>query len=445
MTAARERSPSDASAERAGVGALARWWLPTAFGSSLLAWEIPLVVAIVGRMSGGPSAMAALGVGLSVLVVINSPALALAPLVVAELRRHGSARLLRHAASTGLLGCAVLAGVAALPGVSTMFPAALGLPPALRADLRVCLLSFATAPLAVALRRYLHGRLIASGNARPIAAATLVRIAVTVLAALGLRALGVPSAWVGGLALSCGAWAETAALTVPARPLGPVPPPVAPAGRVVRQHARIASSVLLNMVPALVTTVVIARSHQAADSLVVWPALYGLVSLGTVPQSDLDSVGAAFLRRAGRPAVLLRFTLLLGGVLLVGAELVALTPLARLYLTDFSDVPAGPAALGVAWAGMLMLAPALWSVRGRLRATAIAGTDSRALPRAAAVHLTALLGCGGLLPFTALPGIACAVLALIGALVAEILGLRAMTAAGPRPSVPRARGATDAD
>jgi hypothetical protein len=33
---------------------------------------------------------------------------------------------------------------------------------------------------------------------------------------------------------------------------------------------------------------------------IVWPALYGLISLGTVPLSDLDSVGAAFLKAGGR-------------------------------------------------------------------------------------------------------------------------------------------------
>jgi hypothetical protein len=437
VTTARERTTGGVSAEQVGAVSLGRSWLPTAFGSSLLAWEIPLVVAIVGRMPDGPSAMAALGAGLSVLVVVNSPALALAQLVVAELRGRGSRVLLRRAAATGAFGCAALAGLALLPG----FPALLGLPPALRGDFRACLLSFATAPLAVALRRYLHGRLIHHDTTRPIAEATMARITLTVVAGLLLRWAGIPSAWLGGLALSCGAWVEAGYLAVTARRLDPAPPPGEPAGRVSLQHARITSIMLLNMSPALVTTIVIARSNEATASLVVWPVLYGLVSLGTVPLSDLDAVGAAFLRRAGRHSVLLRFTLVLAGVLLAVALLIALTPLARLYIVDFSNVPSGPADLGLRWMAVLAAAPPLWAIRGRLRALAIAGERTQALPRAAGVHLMTLLGLGALLPLSPLPGVACAALAIIGALTAEILLLQVMS--GPavtRPSSGVMRG-----
>lgn len=442
MTSAHEQSTHRASAGQSGVLSLARSWLPTAFGLSLLAWEIPLVVAIAGRMPDGPSAMAALGAGLSVLVVINSPGLALAPLVVAESRGHGSRALFRHAAATGAAACTGLAALAAFPGISTAFPALLGLPPELHADFRLCLLSFASAPLAVALRRWLHGHLIANDTTRPIATATTVRIVLTVIAGLVMWWVGVPAALVGGLALSCGAWAEAAFLTFAVRQLTSAQPSGEPTGRILLQHARITSSVLLNMSPALVTTVVIARSHEATDSLIVWPALYGLVSLGTVPLSDIDTVGAAFLRRTGRQSVLLRFVLLLAGVLIAVALLVVLTPLGQLYIRDFSNVPPGPAYLGLRWIAVLALAPPLWAIRGRLRAQAIAAENSRALPRAAAVHLAVLLGFGVLLPVSPLPGVACASLAIVAALTAEILSLRALR--GPT-TLPAEEGRTADD
>jgi len=110
----------------------------------------------------------------------------------------------------------------------------------------------------------------------------------------------------------------------------------------------------------------------------------------------------------------------------VVALLVALTPLARLYIQDFSNVPPDPAHLGLRWIAVLALAPPLWAIRGRLRAQVIAGGNSRALPRAAAVHLAVLLGFGVLLPFGPLPGVACASLAIVAALTAEILCLRAL-------------------
>ncbi|HEY6795770.1 MAG TPA: hypothetical protein VI248_13915 [Kineosporiaceae bacterium] len=427
MTSPAAAQPDGDPGHGVAVLRLARSWTPTALGSSLLAWEIPLVVAVVGRMAQGTQAMAALGAGLAVLVVVNSPALALAPLVVAEIHSRGPRALSRQAAITGVTGCAALVALAALPGVSAAFPAVLGLPTELRADFRLCLLAFATAPLAVAVRRRFHGRLIAANATGPIATATAVRIAVTVMAALVERWAAFPSAAVGGVALSCGAWAEAGLLVRGCRGVsetGPVS--LGPPGSgLVAQHARMTSVVLLNMSPALVTTVVIAWSHQASASLIVWPALYGLLSLGTVPLSDVDSVGAAFLRRGGPPPVLRRFVVLLGGGLLTIALLVALTPLARLYLENFSGVPREPAELGLRWCLPVVLAPTLWALRGRLRAVAIAGGSAGALPRAAAVHLAVLLGVGAALPFTTLPGVACASVAVVAALVGETVALQA--------------------
>ncbi|MEV5317269.1 hypothetical protein AB0K92_06250 [Streptomyces sp. NPDC052687] len=434
MTATHDNAPP--ATEWAGVRRLARSWVPTALGSSMLAWEIPLVAAITARTADGASALAALGAGLSVLFVVNSPALALAPLTVAELAGQGSRRLLRRAVGTGLAGCAALLVPAALPGVSTGFPALLGLPAYLHDAFRICLLSFATAPLAVALRRYRHGRLIAADTTRPIAVATGIRIAATTLVALAVWRAGLPAAATGGVALSAGAWAEAAYLAAAARALPPVP---AGAGRRLSvQHARITSTVLLNMSPSLITTVVLTRSAAAEDSLTVWPVLYGLVSLGMVPLSDLDSVGAAFLRRSGSPRILLRFTALLTAALLALAALVALTPLARWYVAGFSNVPDGPADLGLRWIAVLAAVPALWAVRGRLRALVIAGGDTRTLPRAAVVHLAGLIGCGLALTLTSLPGVACASLSLTAALLLETAALAhgRATAAGRHRDAP---------
>ncbi|NLU71026.1 hypothetical protein [Streptomyces sp. HNM0574] len=424
-------SPARTGTAESGAAALARSWAPTALGSSMLAWEIPLVVAIAARMPDGADAVAALGVGLSVLFVANSPALAMAPLVVAELAGQGSRALLRWAAATGLAGSAALTACAAVPGLREFLPQLLGLPGELHDAFRLSLLSFATAPLAVALRRYLHGRLITRDTTRAIAVSTGVRIAATGLAGLVAWWTGVPAAAAGGLALSAGAWAETAGLLLAVRRLAPVP--AARARGLLVQHARITSSVLLNMSPALVTTVVLTRAASAEDSLVVWPAIYGLLSLGTVPLSDLDTVGAAFLRRSGRPGTLSRFTFLLAGGLLGAGLLVALTPLARLYLVDFSHVPDGPAGLGLRWIALLAVVPALWAVRGRLRARALAEERTRILPRAALAHLIGMIGLGLLLVRTPLPGVACASLALIGALVIEMLALRGVRTGRPGP------------
>lgn len=427
------RSPADTEvAAPSGILRLAGLWWPTALGSSLLAWEIPVVVAIIGRMADGAEAMAAFGAALSVLVVVNSPALALAPLVVAVSDSHGARALRRQSVLTGVAGGLALVGLALVPTLSTAFPAVLGLPQNLWPGLRLCLLSLASAPLAVASRRLSHGLLIWSDNTSPIGAATAVRIVVTLVMGLTAAAVGLPAVVVGGLSLSAGAWAEALALAVVCRGQAPdLRPSPAPADApLLNHHARLSLVALLNMAPALVTTMIIARSQDPSWSLIVWPALFGLVSLGTIPMSDLDSVGAAHLRHGGSWPALRRFALALAAALLAVMLLVAVTPLSRWYLEDFSSVPRGPAELGASWLAPLALAPSLWALRGARRAILLADGATHALPRAAGVHLVALVGTGTLLAGTALPGVACAGLAVVCALALETTGLRLM--GGPR-------------
>ncbi|GAA5133277.1 hemerythrin domain-containing protein [Pseudonocardia adelaidensis] len=94
-----------------------RIWLPTAFGASVLVAEIPLVYAAAARSADGDRALAALGIRVAVLVVVNTPALAPAPLVAVEAgiaasghrrglcrRRRGAPRRCRRHRAAGPVG-----------------------------------------------------------------------------------------------------------------------------------------------------------------------------------------------------------------------------------------------------------------------------------------------------------------------------------------------------
>jgi len=398
------------------ITSLFRTWAPTALGSSMLAWEIPLVSALVARMQQGAEGLAALGIALSILFVLNSPALALTPLVVSEGDPRARHPLFRHAMVTGVVGCALIMVIPMLLSLT-----ALGSDD-VRDAVRGCLLSLGTVPLAVALRRYLHGCLIQEGRTQPIALATVVRICCTIAAGLMLWQTSLAGATAGGLTLMCGAWGETALLAM-MRTRTPVDRQARWSRRVLVKHAQLSSSILLNMSPRLITTIGIVGASDELPSLIVWPAMFSLMALGTVPLTDLDSVGASFLKRGGDRRNLRRFCLSLSAV--VGAFFVAIavTPLGRLYLVDFTHVPPAPANLGIDWLWLLACAPALWAVRGYLRALAIAGDASRLLPWAAGIHLLALTVFSLVFPMSGLPGVACASMAVFGALCIEIFFL----------------------
>jgi hypothetical protein len=394
---------------------LLRTWLPTALGSSMLVAEIPVVSTAVARTPDGASALAAFGVAISVLVVVNSPALALAPLVVMA---RPSVRVRRYALAVGVLGCAVL-GAAALNahGLS----AVLGLDPALTGQLRAALLALSAAPLAVALRRYLQGRLMDAGATAGIGVATGVRLGLSAATAWALVAAGATTgAGAGGVALTVGAFAEATVLARAVRRLGhPSTVDGLARPRLLVRHAQLSVSRLLVMVPPLVITVGIAHSARATDSLVVWPALYGLLSLFAGPLNDLETVVAVTLRRDRADPAPRRVALWLVVTLLLGYGLVVLSPVTRWYLVGFVGVPAGPASLGVAWAVLTLPVPVLFVVRGYLRGVTMAADRAARLVPAVVAHLVPLAAVLALLSRTGLPGVAVAAVSLAAGVAAE--------------------------
>lgn len=386
-------------------------WLPTAFGSSMLVLEIPLVFASVARSADGGRALAALGICLAILMVVNTPALALAPLVVTTPVR----RVRGYAVVVGLLGSLVLLGL----GVAPVAGALLGLDADLTAAVQAGLLGLVPNSAAVAIRRYLHGRLIDAGRTRPITTATVLRIVGSgALAWAAVTAFPAHGALVGGLALSAGAFTEAALLAVAVRGLPVLPDRAGVA--LVRRHGQLSTSWLLNMSPALVTTVGIAHAAGPAVSLVVWPVLYELAKLFASPTADWESVTATTLRRDPGDGAPGRLTGWLAAGFVAAFGTVQLTSLDELYLRALIAVPPEPAALGLQWAPLLLPVPALWLLRGYLRGVAMATLRTRSLAWAGAVHLAVLVAAVAGLGATSLPGVGVGTLAVLAGLFTDI-------------------------
>jgi hypothetical protein len=407
------------------VWTLFRTWLPTALGASTLVVEIPLVYAAVSRSSGGTQ-LAALGVCVAVLVVVNTPALAITPLVVTQQDRHSAHRLWRYALGVGSLGAAVLLALAVLPGASRLITALVGSQHELAGAVRAGLLGLVPNSLAVAMRRYLHGRCIRAARTSAIAHASIIRIGGSgVLAWVGVAWLPRHGALVGAAALSAGALIETAVLAMAVSRLRAPGHPAAPdrPGALIQAHAHLSTARLLYMAPMLITTIGIAHSAQPVPSLVVWPALYELAMLFASPTSDWESVTANALRadRDDRAPRRLTMLLIVGYTSLFAA--VVFTKLAGGYLSGLLAVPPGPAQLGLRAAPLLMPIPMLWILRAHLRGRLMARHRTRALAAAAAAHLAGLIGTVAAVSRTPLPGVSAACLALLAGLLVELAAL----------------------
>ncbi|MEQ0564617.1 hypothetical protein ABJI51_36550 [Amycolatopsis sp. NEAU-NG30] len=406
------------AAEPAG---LARTWLPTALGSSMLVLEIPVAAAAVARGTGGAAGLAAFGVSIAVLVVANSPALAITPLVVSDAEHQPNRRTSGYALAVGFATAVALALLVTVPPLFALVRGLANLPDEIAAQVRTCLLALAPASVAVAVRRYFHGRLIAARRTGGISVATVGRLALSACVAWALLAV-IPGAGaaLGGIALTAGAATEAAILGVAVARLGrPVTAPALGIGTLLRRHAALTSTRALNMAPQLITTTAVAYSALAEPSLVVWPGLYGLLSLFTGPTSDLESVVAGHLRRGGDPRDAHRLTLVLALGFAALYAVVVVSPLGAVYLGGLLGTPPEATALGLQWAPLAIAVPLLWVLRTGSRGFIIAGERASGLLYGVVAHVVALTGVAAVLALGPLPGVANACLALAAGLLLE--------------------------
>jgi hypothetical protein len=402
------------------VPALFRLWLPTVFGASMLVVEVPVVAAAAARSADGGRALAAIGIGMSLLVVVNTPALAITPLLVAERARRSPRMLRGHTAAVGLFGTALVLSAAVPPGDAAV-RAVFGLDPATSDAVSAFLLGLAPNSLGVAVRRYQHGRLIHDRRTGPIMSATAVRLASTaVIAWAGAAAAPRHGPLIAGIALSAGAFLEAFALwTVRGRGYAPPTRPDDSWRGLTVHHGHLSAARLLVMAPTVVTIIGVAQAARPTESLIVWPVLIQLTALFTAPTTDWESVAATALREDPRGRTPRRLTIWLA-VAVSGLFAVTLvTGLADAFMRDLLAVPTAAADLGLRWAWLLLPLPALWITRAYLRGVVMAADASRWLSVASLGHTVALIGVLLLLVRAGLPGVGCAVIALVTGLVVD--------------------------
>jgi hypothetical protein len=174
-----------------------------------------VVAAAAARSTDGASALAAVGIGMSILVVVNTPALALTPLVATEMDRRSPGQLWRYALAAGLSGTGVLLLLALPPGSAAVHEL-FGLETATSTAVSAFLIGLAPNGLGVALRRYQHGRLIHLRRTGPIVPATVVRLVLT--AAIAWTGTGITpehGPLIAGCALTAGASSRPSPSTCP--------------------------------------------------------------------------------------------------------------------------------------------------------------------------------------------------------------------------------------
>lgn len=410
-------------------GKIFRFWLPLAGTWLMMAVEGPLLAAVIARMADAELNLAAYGVAYAFALVAEAPIIMLMSAATALVNGAESYRRLRS--FTNLLVMLVTVGMAVLliPQVfDLLMETLIGLSSEISSRVYLALLVLLPWPGVIGWRRFYQGVLIRNHQTRRVAVATMGRVLLMALSAFLLfHYTGIQGAVLGGIALSCGVVVELLATrllaaSAIAQTLGRNDQgPVRNFRELGHYYLPLALSPFITLGIHPVVTFFLGKGKMPLESLAVMPVIGALTFVFRAVGLSFQEVAIALLGdslRDWRP--LLNFALLLAALLSGSLLLIALTPLADLWLLQVSGLSPMLAEFSVLPLQLMALLPAMTVITAFLRALLMGGHTTR--PISTATFLEAgviVLVLTGLLLEGTLSGAVCAALAyLVGRLFA---------------------------
>lgn len=423
----------------------------------LMAVEQPIIAASVARLPDPETNLAAFGLAFSVALIIESPVIMLLMAGTALARDSRSYRLLwRFSVVLAVLVTVVHLLVALTPLYDVLMRDVVGAPEAVIAPGRQALALMFAWSAAIAFRRLWQGVMIRFDQTTRAGLTTVVRVVVLVgVCAVGVYTASLAGAALGATALNLAVLASAAAaflfvrptlrehLTLPSSGSGASPRTVRSAltlASLLRFYVPLALTSLILLGGQPVLSVGLSQSSDAVASLAVWPVVLGLLFVLRSPGYAYQEVAVALLERPRTRRPLVRFTWALALVLSVLLALVALTPLAHVWLSRVSGLTDELASIARLPLVVLIPAPALTVAAAWGRACLVQQDRTPVITQAVAANLVVLalsmaLGLRWLGGSVSGAGLAAA--ALVLSLVAETLWLRwklRRPFAGPEPA-----------
>ncbi len=373
-------------------------WLPLAVSFELMMFEGPTVQGAIGRLPHPQLHLAAMGLALSLSLLVESPVIMLLATAISLVKDGTTFRALRRFVVMLAVFCTVLTAVVAftpLFGVVTHGWMGQPLPIVQAAQPAMQIMLLWTA--AIGWRRFYQGVLVKYDQTRKVSWGTAIRLtaAVTtgVLLTLGGR---LPGAQVGACALMAGVLTEAVATTLFALPLvrGRITdhtdestPPLTQ-GHIWRFHAPLAATTVLTLLAQPMTSAALARLPGSKETLAAWPVAFLLLLILRGWGLALQEITVAHARDAAARPALRKFAWFVGGATSLATLSIVCTPLIFLYFHHLLRLPPAlheTARLGVA-VGLLM--PLITSLGSWARGLLVAGGATDAVYRGMGINLT---------------------------------------------------------
>jgi len=373
-------------------------WLPLAVSFELMMLEGPTVQGAIGRLPNPQVHLAAMGLALSLSLLVESPVIMLLATAIALVKDGTTFRALREFVVMLCVFCTAMTAVIAFtPLFDVITEGWMGQPRqivhAARPAMQIMLLWTA----AIGWRRFYQGVLVKYGQTRKVSFGTACRL-LAAIATVTLLTFGkhLPGSQVGACALMAGVLVEAVATTVFALPLvrsritdhtDTSTPPLTTA-QIWRFHAPLAATTVLTLLAQPMTSAALARLPASKTTLAAWPVAFLLLLILRGWGLALQEITVAHAgNEAARPA-LYKFAWLVGGLTSLLAIAIVTTPLCRVYFTTVLHLPAElheTARLGVA-VGLLM--PLITSLGSWARGLLVAGGATKVVYQGMGINLT---------------------------------------------------------
>lgn len=382
------------------ISTLLRFWAPLQATWLMMALEGPFLAAVIARMPEPKFNLAAYGVAFALVILIEAPVIMMMSASTALVDSAGNYHRLRNFMWSLNAGITlVMLGLVLTPVWDLLVYRAMGLPPRVGHLAWVAMLILLPFPAAVGYRRFYQGLLIRAGRTRRVAWGTVTRL-VTMAGAAGLfwRMTDWSGVWVGAAALSAGVVTEAlasramAVSTVRAlRSTHDVAPP-----QTWRQlwdfYLPLAMTSTISLAVQPMVTFFMGVARFPLESLAVLPVINALVFIFRTAGLSFQEVAITMLGRSWDNEVpVRRFAMLLGGGATAGLSLIALTPLADLWLLDLSGLTPELAGFARLPLYILALMPALSVWLSMQRATCVATRKTGPITWASALEVMGIL------------------------------------------------------
>ncbi|MFN2138094.1 MAG: hypothetical protein ACK2UK_19215 [Candidatus Promineifilaceae bacterium] len=410
------------------------FWLPLFASWLLMTAEGPFVSAVINRLPDEVVMLAAQGIVVSLMVLVESPIINLLATSTALVHDNQSYRLVRRFTIHWAIFLTVISiFLAFTPLFNVVVVQLLQTPEPVARWVRPGLQIMILWSAAIAWRRFLQGILIHFGHTRRVAWGTAVRLVSSAgtAAMLGFSS-SLPGVVIGASALMVGVITEAAYATLAVRPVlrdhlspnkGEENNPEMTYRQLFWFHLPLAGTSVLTLLAQPLVTSSLARLANPTVSLAAWPVVFQITLMSRAAAFAWPEVVIALTSGPATFSPLRRFTFGMGATLTGAMALFVLTPLSAFYIFVVQDMTPLTGELARSNLALFLLFPALTVFISWLRGLLIKQRVTSQVNLGMAINLvvTGLLLLAGVLMQR--PGLPTAAIALNLAAFCEVLYL----------------------